>query len=407
MSKSNRHPHLIVQVGLLAALLGSGGGWFLTVLLLVVATRTNSRFFGAAILITLSMMSWYIAAMLFRWQPPKFGLTILVIVLVVCLLIVSSWWSPIGLSSSESRLTSVYRGQKHFNRLSPAWLIDEADQIRLGGILLPFIDPMMSHEQGKRFARVFNSVYAELGHSPEFAQIGSVMEEAYADMLFHAGSKGHAYIYHPSACKNKRCPVIVFFHGWLGNMKAYIWSWAQFADEHGYVIVCPTYLNGVWRNQTAEETIRWLYKIIREDPMCDAEQLFIVGLSNGGTGVTLWATMFPMTFSGLIMVSPIMVDADSAEFASAVGSRPILVVHGGKDNRITPAYVESSVARMKQKGLQVQSICYPEEDHILILSSNERFHSDMLSWINEYIRVKGSKGVKSPIALLKASINSQ
>ena len=59
-----------------------------------------------------------------------------------------------------------------------------------------------------------------------------------------------------------------------------------------------------------------------------------------------------------------------------------LVVHGGKDDRIPPEYVQPYVACMTGGGLHVRSICYADEDHVLILSASDRFHSDLLMWMN-------------------------
>ena len=393
-----RHSPLLVRVGLSAVLLASIGGWILSLLLLVVATRFHSQLFGMAVLVALSVTSWWAAAKCFHWRSPRSGVIVFAIVLVVGLYALAAWCSPTGWVPPGSRLTSVYRGPNRFNRFSPAWLVDEADQVRLGGFLLPCLDPLMSREQGKRFAETFSAVYAELGHSSEFVQIGSAMGEAYADILLGAGSTGHAYVYHPSARLNKRCPVIVFLHGWLGNMKPYVWSWARLADRCGFVIVCPTFGNGLWKGESADDTLRWLDRVIREDPMCDARQVFVVGLSNGGTGVTRWATVLPETYRGLVMVSPVMEDTDLPEFVSAVGSRPILVVHGGNDNRIPPSYVEASVARMKARGLQVRSICYADEDHILVLSSRERLQSDLLAWMSEQDRAPTTAPHSEPAA---------
>ena len=364
-----------------AVLVVSIVGWLPALLLLVVATNLSSMLVAASVLLALSLTSWWAIVKRCRRRSPPRVVTIPAAILAASFYSSAALWAPSGRVSPESSLRSEYRGQARVSRFSPAWLVDEADQVRLGGVLLPYIDPFMSGEQGKRFARTFISAYAELRQSPDFVQVGSTMGDAYANMFFGAASRGHAYLYRPSAHAGRHCPVIVFLHGWLGNMKAYIWTWARFADQNGFVVVCPTFGNGIWKGQNADETLRWLDGLIRTDPMCDAQQVYVVGLSNGGTGVTRWATTLPNTYRGLVMISPAMKGADSPAFVSAVGTRPILVVHGEKDNRIPPDYVNRAVAVMREKGLRVESVCYHDEDHVLVLSSARRFQADLLAWI--------------------------
>lgn len=381
LARANLLVAFFLRAGLLVAFLASACGSVLALLLLVVATHLNSQLFALAVLVASAVTAWRVALHRFRWRRPRSRVLLPSTALVIGLFALAVWNSPTGFAAPESPLTSVYRGSARFCRLSPAWLVDEADQIRLGGILLPCIDPYMSRDQGKHFAETFNAANAELGQSHDFVQIGSAMGEAYSDMFHRADSVGHAYVYRPTNRPGERLPVLVFLHGWLGNMKAYVWSWSRLAEQHGFVVICPTFRNGVWSGQSAEKTLRWLDTLIREDPTCNADRVIVVGLSNGGTGVTRWATVLPQTYCGLVMISPLMRNTVSPEFVSAVGPRPILVVHGGKDSRIPPTYVRDAVARMHEKGLQVQAICYPEEDHVLLLSSRDRLQSDIVSWM--------------------------
>ncbi len=293
------------------------------------------------------------------------------------------WRSPTGRTSQQSQLKSVYKTSKSFNHFSPAWLIDESIQVRLGGILLPYLDAYTNRQQAKHFSKTFNTFYSELNRSKDFVEVGSALGEAYVDMLFSVKPVGHAYIYHPQTESDSqaRYPVIVFMHGWLGNMKPYIWGWSKFSDQHKFVIICPTFRNGVWNGAESQEMVRWVESLIRQDPRCDSERIYVAGLSNGGTGVTQWATTLPNTYRGLIYISPVMAGIESEKFTSAVGSRPILVISGENDNRIPPAYLQENISKMKKIGLNVSSLFYSGTDHILILDSLDRLHSDLLRWI--------------------------
>jgi dienelactone hydrolase len=374
---------LLVRVGLWLVVCGCVGVGLPALLLLAVAQALSSRFLGLAVLVALSTIAWWAVAARLAWRRPSLVILGLALMLTLGLGAASKICSPSGQVSANSRLTSIYRKDARFNRFSPAWLVEEADQIRLGGMLLPLLDPFMSREQGKLFSRTFNAAYSELGRSPDFVQVGSAMGDAYADILVHTPPLGHAYVYHPTIAGSARYPVVVFLHGWLGNMKAYMWRWSRFADQHGFVVICPTFGNGLWLGRNADETLQWIQTVIRADSSCDTNRVFVVGLSNGGTGVARWATSLRNTYRGLVFVSPILDGTDSPDFASAAGDRPILVVHGGKDNRVPPAHVDPCVAIMREAGLHVRSICYADADHDLILSAADQFQSDLFEWLNK------------------------
>lgn len=174
---------------------------------------------------------------------------------------------------------------------------------------------------------------------------------------------------------------MVFFHGALGNLKAYMWSWARFAEAQGMVIICPTSANGRWAADKGAETLIWIDALIRTDTRCDAESVVVVGLSNGGTGVERWATMISERCRGLVFVSPVMTEVDTPLFVSAVGRRPILVVHGGADKQIPMSYVRERVAIMDSLGLDVTARWYAEEDHALLLSAAKQFQEDLSRWL--------------------------
>ena len=331
-------------------------GWLVAAGLLAVAGGITSRLVALAVLIPLTIVAWWAVSKRHGWRLPPRAVVIPAILVAVGLYTIACLRSPSGRGSGEGRLMSVYRGVTRFSRCAPAWVVDEGDQIRLGALLLPWIDPFMSRAQARNFGATFNAVYAELEQCPDFVQIGSSMAEAYMDLLPGFRSVGHAYVYHPAKLAGRHRPVLVFLHGWLGNMKAYVWTWKRLADEHGFVVICPSFRNGRWDGNDGEETLRWLDGLIRSDPMCDPARVIVVGLSNGGTGVTRWAITNPHTFEGLVYVSPVMEGCDTPEFMSAIDGRPVLVVHGKEDNRIPVSYVDKAVSRMKGGGVDVRSI---------------------------------------------------
>lgn len=383
MAATGRQQSLILNLLLHVVFVGALAVGTMPLLLLVVATRASSRLFAIAVLVLVLVVVCWTASRIFKGLCfPAWGIGIGFASAGI------SWglalaYSPAGIGDSGSALVSQYRGPVRVSRFSPTWIVDEADQIRMGGVLLPYVDPIMTSEQATIFSMAFNAEYAEMTRSADFIQIGSVLGESYGDMLGMKGSISHAYVYHPDRPKTQRLPVIVFFHGWLGNMKAYAWSWSHFAEKNGFIVICPTFKNGIWNGPEAVETISWIQGLIKSDERCDESSVYVVGLSNGGTGVVRWAEALPGTFRGLVFISPVMQGTDTKGFAAAVGDERLLIVHGSSDTRIPSDYVKECVARMTRRGLAVTSLSYDHEDHCLILSSKSRLHRDMFSWMND------------------------
>lgn len=390
-------PSLLLQAALALPALGAAASAILALLFIITAEHLRSQIFGLSILIPAMLIAGQTMPFISKQKRPRILFITAMLGSAVVLWMLAVWLAPSGKPQPNSPLTSVYRGRSQFSRFSPAWLTDEADQIRMGGMLLPFMDPRMTRQQGASFAATFNQAYAQLGQSRDFINIGSAMSEAYGDMLCRITTIGHAYVYRPLNRPRSRLPVILFFHGWLGNMKAYAWNWSKFAEKHGVIVICPTFRNGVWQGHDARATLAWLHSFIHEDALCDPARIFAVGLSNGGTGVVRWAMEFPESFAGLVFVSPALRQTDTANFAAAVGIRPILVVHGGQDSRISSNYVAKAVGKMRGNGLHVQSICYPEEDHALLLSACARFHHDLLIWLNGRTRTNGAAQISENV----------
>jgi dienelactone hydrolase len=392
-SADNMHLKRKWPVKLLLSLLTlfSFSVFWVALLLLMVSHFLCSIFFALSVSLISSISGWWAFAKgKPRILPPSLFPTLTLLLLALSLGILSKIHAPPGICENRRKgLVSIYQTRSFASRFSPAWLVEESDQIRLGSALLPYLDPFTDKTQAKNFVKTFNSIYAELNNSREFYDAGSVLGEAYGDMFFLSRSFGHCYVYYPSVSSSEeKLPVLVFLHGWLGNMKAYVWAWSRFAEQNGFVVVCPTFKNGVWKGPDAEKALLQIDTMIRNNPVCDSNRIIVVGLSNGGTGVVKWATTLPESYCALVLLSPVMRGVDSDEFVSAVGDHSILVVHGGQDNRIPPDYVNEKIGRMKAKGLNVQSICYPEEDHVLLLSARNRLHGDLISWLTAHCQQK-------------------
>jgi hypothetical protein len=352
----------------------------LSVLLVVVAGTWRGRAFGIAALFGLIGLLFLLKRTGVRktrccWKRAGTLLLTSAALVVVCYLL-----APKGQSEQPSSIQSVYTGESRYRRLSPASLVPEIDQIRLGSHVLPFVDPHVDREKARRFRSLFERVYADIASDADLRDAGSVLHDCYADILLGTRDHGHYYVCWPSSMPaEERLPVLVFFHGWLGNMKAYAWVWKCFADRYGVAVVCPTFGAGYWYRDGGEEAIAGVMAWCRDHPRLDASRLYVAGLSNGGVAATRAVLLSDDAPRGTVYISPVLEGeiVCGKEFVDRMGSRPVMVVSGAQDARIDGASIQGQVARMQAAGLNVTSRLYENEDHLLILSAFERLAGDV------------------------------
>ncbi|MEI8347853.1 MAG: hypothetical protein WCG27_10325, partial [Pseudomonadota bacterium] len=116
-----------MRFSLLTILLGTFGGILLTVHLFTQVLSSTSQLFILIFFLMQLLIAWWCSAKLFSlpWRAP----TLIILFLTIGTLALLVFSVPSGQVSPESPLTSVYRGPQRFSKLSPAWLLDEGDQI--------------------------------------------------------------------------------------------------------------------------------------------------------------------------------------------------------------------------------------------------------------------------------------
>jgi putative tributyrin esterase len=108
--------------------------------------------------------------------------------------------------------------------------------------------------------------------------------------------------------KQDKMPVIFLLHGYSGNYKQWngIMNAQKYADEYGFIIVCPDglfnswYLNSPAKADSQYETFFFdeLYPDIKKKYKVDDQNIFISGLSMGGHGALYLFIQQPSLFSG-------------------------------------------------------------------------------------------------------------
>jgi pimeloyl-ACP methyl ester carboxylesterase len=289
--------------------------------------------------------------------------------------------SPTG-QISHPALSQHYRGAARFRRLSPANLVPEIDQLRLGAHLFGLLDPTADRELAARVRRLFLEVYREMRGDPGFVQAVSALGMCYRDMVAPA-TRLHVYEYAPAGVRGQARPALIFLHGSLGNFKGYIWVLHELAERLGVVILAPTYGSGNWYTDRHCRVLHEVLEYCHGMPHIDADQLYLAGLSNGGTGVTRAIADHGGAYKGVIMLSPVLELAviDSAAFRRRAAALPMLLVHGEADRRIPFDYIQERATFLHASAQRLDLAYYPEEDHFLFFSQRHAVVAELATWL--------------------------
>ncbi len=168
-------------------------------------------------------------------------------------------------------------------------------------------------------------------------------------------------------------------HGAGGNFKVYTHILSKLADQLGFVIIAPSFgYTGYWDTQTGEEGILEAIDDASNQALLDRRNIYLVGLSNGGLGVSRMASKFPRKFAGLVYISPVIV---REELFSEWWGRPILIVTGAQDRRIPVEAIRSTASFWRNFGVDVTLKIDPFEDHFLIFTQTTKLLTDIKDWL--------------------------
>ena len=301
----------------------------------------------------------------------------------ICLYLICYILTPNGRNVPGASLTGHYTAPARYRRYSLANLVPEIDQLMLGAVILPRIDPYFDHEQAQQVRKKFLKIYRALRASDQFNQVGSVLGFTYRDLLFNDRSGAHFYAYIPTAPANTQLPVLLFIHGSLGNFKGYMWVWKAFADEHGFAILAPTFGTGDWNKDGGLASINAVRDYCESNPRLKTNELYLAGLSNGGLGALAAARARPEAYRGLILLSAVQDTAlfTDPDFLRSWRRKPVLVLHGEQDRRIPLEIVNACAIEMHKRGMNVSVRYYEGEDHFLLFSQPLTVMDDIAGWI--------------------------
>ena len=263
-------------------------------------------------------------------------------------------------------------------------VIPESEQINMGFLVMPFLDPYFTFGQALRVSGPTRALYREMEADPDFHALGSAMVWAYPEMWGEPADVGHYYLYIPKHRRRGPIPAMVLLHGSVGNFKPCTWVLSHLAEKCGMAIISPSFGKGDWRlpesRQAVERTLEDASRVVE----IDRSQLYLAGISNGGLGVSQVADALPDRFRGLIFISAVFEPEilSTSHFLNQWQGRPVLVLAGDADERIPFSWTQEQVALLKAGKVNVRDISYPGEDHFLFFTHWKDLVETMSDWIN-------------------------
>ena len=181
--------------------------------------------------------------------------------------------------------------------------------------------------------------------------------------------------------------TIVFLHGTGGNFKGYLWVLAELADRCHAVVIAPSYGTGDWRSADVTTIIQRAMETISPKVQIDSADVHVMGLSNGGLGVSQLLRAAPGKFKSLVFLSPVF-DGRELDRLSQVGRAklpPILVLSGDCDDRIPPSYVDASVRLIRSNSASASPTVrfIAGANHFAIFTRRRELVATLSDWLEQ------------------------
>jgi pimeloyl-ACP methyl ester carboxylesterase len=259
-------------------------------------------------------------------------------------------------ASRSASLRSVWSTEPPTS--SPFWFVPEVDQVCAGLVVAAFVDPFITVTDAVRIRGDVARVYADVDRDLGQDAVGSAIPA-----MVGGPRSWHRFEVWPHDGSPPR-KALVFLHGSGANFLAYAWLFQALADEFKMLVILPSFGAGNWHNDGGVDVIESARDVARAAGVAQ-DAILVGGLSNGGRGVTRAFRAHPDHWAGLIFLSAVVEEdvIGDAAGCSAAGTKPVLFVHGGRDNRVATDGAAAAVARYAAAGCAVTSIVDDDEDH--------------------------------------------
>jgi predicted esterase len=160
-----------------------------------------------------------------------------------------------------------------------------------------------------------------------------------------------------------KAPCIVFLHGFGGELSLYLH--AITSSELGrFVVVAPVLDNfGIWWSARGMDLVSETLDTL--PPEADRSNVILVGLSNGGIGVS--AMLAQPNIRSRIAGAVLLSGAGRVHTAARLDGVHLLAISGKNDPRFPSDYVEKQAVALRAAGADVELLSL-DADHFLILT---------------------------------------
>jgi pimeloyl-ACP methyl ester carboxylesterase len=248
------------------------------------------------------------------------------------------------------------------------YLLDEQDSLIFGEALFHFVggDSPKEHENtASALYTAYSKMRAEqrISPSPFISTYLNLQHPTHFD----------AIVIEPDVDQPPEF-VLIFLHGYMGNVTSQCWEIAQAVKTLGGVTVCPsTVWQGAWWQPQGEDTLKATFEYVRERGI---QRIYLGGFSNGGSGISRLAPQIKNEpgLNGLIFIDGIQNGVDVRETGL-----PVLIIQGAQDERM-------SATRAREIAQEIGALATYVEldgDHFLIMKQPRLVQDAIVQWLKK------------------------
>ncbi len=181
---------------------------------------------------------------------------------------------------------------------------------------------------------------------------------------------GTYFLYMPDVkTRSGRWPLVVTLHG--GTGKAYVAQYLSRRENQSrypsFILIPTVPWHKYWADiggdhpKAVIKHVAALVEKLKEKLPIDPDRVYVIGCSDGGSGVFGAMAQHPETFRAGIAIAGAWDWTE--ESLGHLGKRPIWIINGAKDTVIPPYYGRNVFDAVKAKGGRVYYTEYPDMGH--------------------------------------------
>jgi hypothetical protein len=186
-------------------------------------------------------------------------------------------------------------------------------------------------------------------------------------------SLSHYSLHSPEDTK-RMVPLIVFLHGTLGQLSFYN---SYFSNIEGCAVMTPSThdLRGLWSENDIDRIIDVYLPDVEKNFPIDRDNIHLIGLSNGGSGVNTAISRMPGAFRSFIFISSVLREPPR----TFDRSKTIGMIYGTSDR--VAEYNRTMERQLKEAGYRIEVQTFQDEGHLVLLSRKDEILAKIKSII--------------------------